>query len=185
MKGEIIVLDSFTPPPFAQQPYDDVGDDGLDTTNNIQWVPMPPMPSPPPPQQHQSDDKINMIAALAARDLKQSRIADMIRAKRAMLLKKQAEVDKKQKSNKFLKGVVKDYARYRDHIVAMKQQQLSAMVLLQRYVADLEKSEHTVGAQLYEARRDQLELTHEMDKLRDELEQLVGDQPSKKNLKEK
>lgn len=182
MKGEIIVFDPFTPPPlFAQQPYDDVGD-GIDTTNNIQWVPMPSMT---PPQQPQRLEEENMIAALAARDLKQSRIADMIRAKRAMLLKKQAEVDKKQKSNKFLKGVVKDYARYRDHIVAMKQQQLSAMVLLQRYVADLEKSEHTVGAQLYEARRDQLELTHEMDKLRDELEQLVGDQPSKKNLKRK
>lgn len=203
MKGQIIVVEEMEmlpprPPPSRCQWVDIIKAeketdiyDGADADNvamdiNMAMTEMLPFiqskpESEPSRLQHQQASAAtalhrerDKIAELVARDARQNQLIDLIRTKRAMLLKKQAEVEKKQKSNQFLKNVVKDYSRYRNHIVDMKRQQLSAMAMLQRYVSDLEKSKHTVGAQLREARRDQFELTNEMDKLRGELDELVG-----------
>lgn len=115
-----------------------------------------------------------MSLPLAKRDLHLMQIEAEIKHKKRMLVKKKKEVDKKHKLNEYLTGVKDDYSKYYDYILNEKQQQFNALNLLKEYMGDLMKTEHLVNEQLRTAKYDQKDILHEIDKVKQELDEIVG-----------
>jgi len=114
-----------------------------------------------------------MSLPLAERDLQLMQIEREIKNKRHLLVKKQKELDKKQKLNKYLDGVRQDYGKYYDYILNEKQQQYDALLLLKEYMSDLMKTENLVDDQLRTAKHDQKDIVNEIDKVKIELDELI------------
>ena len=90
-----------------------------------------------------------------------------------MLVNKKIDLDKKQKLNHYLIGVQDDYSKYLDYILNEKQQQRDALILLKEYINDLIKTENLLDYQLRNAKHDQKDIIQEIDKVKDELEELL------------
>ncbi len=115
-----------------------------------------------------------MSLQLAERDLRLQRIEEEIRNKKRLLVKKKKELDKKQKMNMYLDSVKDDYNKYYNYIVGEKQQQYSALLLLKEYMLDLLKTEEMVDEQVRVAKHDQNDIVKEIDKIKAELDELIG-----------
>jgi hypothetical protein len=114
-----------------------------------------------------------MSLTLADRDLHLLQIEAEIKNKKKLLVKKKKDLDKKIKLNEYLSGVKSDYSKYYDYILNEKQQQYNALNLLKEYVSDLIKTEHMVDEQLRTAKYDQKEIIQEIDRVKDELDELI------------
>ena len=114
-----------------------------------------------------------MSLTLAERDLHLLQIEAEIKNKKKLLVKKKKDLDKKIKLNEYLSGVKSDYSKYYDYILNEKQQQYNALNLLKEYVSDLIKTEHMVDEQLRTAKYDQKEIIQEIDRVKDELDELI------------
>ena len=86
---------------------------------------------------------------------------------------KKKDLDKKAKVNHYLSDVKKNYSKYYNHIVKEKKQQYNALLLLQEYMDDLMKTEKLVDDQLRVAKHDQKDIIREIDKVKDELDELI------------
>lgn len=114
-----------------------------------------------------------MRLTLAERDLHLLQIEAEIKNKKKLLVKKKKDLDKKIKLNEYLSGVKSDYSKYYDYILNEKQQQYNALNLLKEYISDLIKTEHMVDEQLRTAKYDQKEIVQEIDRVKDELDELI------------
>lgn len=114
-----------------------------------------------------------MELPLAERDLYLLQIEQEIKNKKQLLVKKKKELDKKYKLNQYLNNVKDDYSRYYDYILKEKQQQHMALLLLKDYINDLMKTENLVDEQLRSAKYDQKDIIHEIDKVKEELDELI------------
>ena len=114
-----------------------------------------------------------MSLTLAERDLHLIQIEAEIKNKKKLLVKKKKDLDKKIKLNEYLSGVKSDYSKYYDYILNEKQQQYNALNLLKEYISDLIKTEHMVDEQLRTAKYDQKEIVQEIDRVKDELDELI------------
>jgi hypothetical protein len=114
-----------------------------------------------------------MSLTLAERDLHLLQIEAEIKNKKKLLVKKKKDLDKKIKLNEYLSGVKSDYSKYYDYILNEKQQQYNALNLLKEYISDLIKTEHMVDEQLRTAKYDQKEIVQEIDRVKDELDELI------------
>ena len=114
-----------------------------------------------------------MNLPLAERDLHLLQIESEIKNKKNLLVKKKKDLDKKYKLNEYLDGVKNDYSKYYDYILNEKQQQYNALNLLKEYISDLIKTEHMVDEQLRTAKYDQKEIVQEIDRVKDELDELI------------
>lgn len=115
-----------------------------------------------------------MSLHLAERDLRLQHIEKEIRNKKHMLVNKKKELDKKHKLNAYLGSVKDDYNKYYNFIVNEKQQQHSALLLLKEYMSDLLKTEELVDEQARTAKHDQTDIVKEIDKIKAELDELIG-----------
>jgi hypothetical protein len=114
-----------------------------------------------------------MKVRLAERDLHLSQIEMEIKNKKNLLIKKKRDLDKKSKVNQYLSDVKKNYSKYYDHILEEKKQQYNALLLLEEYMGDLIKTEKLVDDQLRVAKHDQKDIIKEIDKVKDELDELI------------
>jgi hypothetical protein len=112
--------------------------------------------------------------SLAVRDKYLQQIEQQIAAKRKMLIDKRNYLERTLKENAFLEGVKKDYQKYRDYVVKEKQDQLRAMNVLKQYTEDLVTSTNLTEANIKETKRDQKDILREMEKIKMELEEIVG-----------
>jgi hypothetical protein len=112
--------------------------------------------------------------SLAMRDKYLQQIEQQIAAKRKMLIDKRNYLERTLKENAFLEGVKKDYQKYRDYVVKEKQDQLRAMNVLKQYTEDLVTSTHLTEANIKETKRDQKDILREMEKIKMELEEIMG-----------
>jgi len=110
---------------------------------------------------------------LGERDLHLFQLEQEIKFKKNMLLKKKSELTTKSKMNEFLTGVKDDYTKYYDYIVKEKQQQFSALTLLNEYLNDLVKTEKNIDIQTKKAKYDQQEIETELNKVKSELDVLL------------
>jgi len=110
---------------------------------------------------------------LAERDLYILQIEQEIKNKKNLLVKKKKELDKKSKLNEFLIDVKQDYNNYYDFIVNEKQQQYNSLMLLKEYMNDLIKTEQLVDDQLITAKHEQKYIIKEIDKVKNELDELI------------
>ena len=114
-----------------------------------------------------------MKVQLAERDLQLLQIETEIKNKKRLLIKKKKDLDKKYQVNHYLSDVKQNYSKYYNHIVKEKQQQYNALVLLEEYMDDLMKTEKLVDDQLRVAKHDQKDIIREIDKVKDELDELI------------
>jgi hypothetical protein len=112
--------------------------------------------------------------SLADRDKYLQQIEQQIAAKRKMLIDKRNYLERTLKENAFLEGVKKDYQKYRDYVVKEKQDQLRAMNVLKQYTEDLVTSTKLTEANIKETKRDQKDILREMEKIKMELEEIMG-----------
>ena len=112
--------------------------------------------------------------SLADRDKYLQQIEQQIAAKRKMLIDKRNYLERTLKENAFLEGVKKDYQKYRDYVVKEKQDQLRAMNVLKQYTEDLGVSTKLTEANIKETKRDQKDILREMEKIKMELEEIMG-----------
>jgi len=112
--------------------------------------------------------------SLAMRDKYLQQIEQQIAAKRKMLIDKRNYLERTLKENAFLEGVKKDYQKYRDYVVKEKQDQLRAMNVLKQYTEDLVTSTNLTEANIKETKRDQKDILREMEKIKMELEEIMG-----------
>jgi len=76
--------------------------------------------------------------------------------------------------NHYLENIKKDYEKYYDHVVKEKQQQYDALMLLKQYMGELITSENLVDDELRVAKHDEKYIIREMDKIRNELDEMLG-----------
>ena len=114
-----------------------------------------------------------MKVHLAERDLQLLQIETEIKNKKRLLIKKKKDLDKKYKVNDYLGDVKQNYSKYYNYIVKEKKQQYNALLLLQEYMDDLMKTEKLVDDQLRVAKHDQKDIIREIDKVKDELDELI------------
>jgi len=114
-----------------------------------------------------------MKVPLGERDLHLLQIETEIKNKKRLLIKKKKDLDKKYKVNHYLSDVKQNYSKYYQYIVKEKQQQYNALLLLEEYMDDLMKTEKLVDDQLRVAKHDQRDIIKEIDKVKDELDELI------------
>jgi septal ring factor EnvC (AmiA/AmiB activator) len=119
-------------------------------------------------------NQIENQVSLSERDLYLRDIDEQIIVRRNFILEKTKAIEKKKKVNHFLEGVADDYKKYYEYIVNEKQQQYDSMLRLQKYLDELTKTQQMAAHELKNAKRDQRELLHEMEKIKAELEKYVS-----------
>ena len=121
---------------------------------------------------------MNMIVvnmSLAERDKHIVRIEEQIEAKRRLLLEKQKKMNVLAKQNSFLIGVRDDYNRYYQHMLKQKQEQLRAMESLHKYLSDLSNSTDMTVNNIKDASIEQDKILREMQKIKQELDDIVNE----------
>jgi len=110
---------------------------------------------------------------IAERDRKFLLIKNAMKANQEHIIQKFHKLDKTNKENEFLKTIYEDYKRYHTHMLEEKKRQKWQLELLVQY---LEMSMRMAGLtenSVQKAKREQMHILSELDKVRDELNTMV------------
>jgi hypothetical protein len=110
---------------------------------------------------------------LGVRDIHILQIEKAIKGKRDLLVAKKKDLEKKSKLNDYLSNVKEDYNKYYNYILNEKQQQYNSMLLLKDYLSDIMETDKLVEEQLRSAKHDQKDIILEIDKLKQEIDELI------------
>jgi len=99
----------------------------------------------------------------------------VIEAKRNMLLKKQRKIQKIAKQNAFLEHIKNDYLNYNNYIVKQKQDQITALQLLNNYLHDLNKSGQLSQHNIHDAKIEQQKIVKELKYIKHGLDKIMND----------
>jgi hypothetical protein len=99
----------------------------------------------------------------------------VIESKRNMLLKKQKRLHKISKQNAFLEHIKNDYLKYNNYIVKQKQDQITALHLLNNYIEDLSKSGQLSEHNIRDAKIEQKNIVKELQSIKTGLDKIMKD----------
>jgi hypothetical protein len=99
----------------------------------------------------------------------------VIESKRNMLLKKQKKLQKIAKHNAFLEHIKNDYLKYNNYIVKQKQEQITALQLLNNYIEDLNKSGQLSEHNIQDARIEQKNIVKELKSIKTGLDKIMNE----------
>lgn len=99
----------------------------------------------------------------------------VIEAKRNMLLKKQRKIQRITKQNAFLEHIKNDYLKYNNYIVKQKQDQITALQLLNNYLDDLNKSGQLSEHNIQDAKIEQNKIVKELKSIKHGLDKIMND----------
>jgi len=99
----------------------------------------------------------------------------IIQAKRNMLLKKQKRIQKIAKQNAFLENIKNDYLKYNNYIVKQKQDQITALGLLNTYIDDLNKSGELSKHNIQDAKIEQNKIVKELNAIKRGLDKVMNE----------
>jgi hypothetical protein len=99
----------------------------------------------------------------------------IIQAKRNMLLKKQKRIQKIAKQNAFLENIKNDYLKYNNYIVKQKQDQITALGLLNTYIDDLNKSGELSQNNIRDAKIEQNKIAKELKAIKHGLDKVMNE----------
>jgi hypothetical protein len=99
----------------------------------------------------------------------------IIQAKRNMLLKKQKRIQKIAKQNAFLENIKNDYLKYNNYIVKQKQDQITALGLLNTYIDDLSKSGELSQHNIRDAKIEQNKIVKELKAIKHGLDKVMNE----------
>ena len=111
---------------------------------------------------------------LAKRDQYLLKIEDEIQLRRRFLLEKQKKLEKLSRQNHFLETIKDDYENYHNYIVEQKEGQIRAMNSIKQYVEDLIVSGKLTDQDIRQAKDDQKEITNEVKKIREKINEIIG-----------
>jgi hypothetical protein len=90
------------------------------------------------------------------------------------LMKKQKKLEKLSRQNHFLETIKDDYENYHNYIVEQKEGQIRAMNSIKQYVEDLIVSGKLTDQDIRQAKDDQREITSEVKKIREKINEIIG-----------
>jgi hypothetical protein len=99
----------------------------------------------------------------------------VIESKRNMLLKKQRKIQQIAKQNTFLEDIKNDYLKYNNYIVKQKQDQITALQLLNNYLHDLNKSGQLSEHNIQDAKIEQQKIVKELKYIKHGLDKIMND----------
>lgn len=107
-------------------------------------------------------------------DQKLLQIENLIDAKRKMLIDKQKKFRNITKQNEFLNVVKQDYNKYYGYIVKQKQEQMSALSLLNNYIKDLTVSGKLSKNNVDDAKNEQQKILTEINSIKRGIDDIMG-----------
>jgi len=111
---------------------------------------------------------------LENRDQKLLQIENLIDAKRKMLIGKQKKFKNLTKQNEFLNEVKQDYNKYYGYIVKQKEDQMSALTLLNGYIKDLTTSGTLSKNNIEDAKNEQVKILTEINSIKKGIDDIIG-----------
>ena len=111
-----------------------------------------------------------------------AQIQSIIQLKRNLLLRKQRKIKKIAKQNAFLEQVKKDYEKYNSYIFKQKQDQITALNLLNNYIKDLTKSGELSENNVKDAKHEQSIIKKELKDIKLGLNKLMNETNEVNNL---
>jgi hypothetical protein len=117
--------------------------------------------------------KIPVNMSFVERDEQLLQIEDVIEAKRRMLLEKQKKLRFISKQNHFLDAVKNDYEKYYHFISQQKQDQITALELLNNYIQDLTVSGKLSKHNIEDAKFEQEKILREVKSIKKGLDSIV------------
>ena len=107
-------------------------------------------------------------------DQKLLQIENLIDAKRKMLIDKQKKFKNITKQNEFLNVVKQDYNKYYGYIVKQKQEQMSALSLLNNYIKDFSVSGKLSKNNVDDAKNEQQKILTEINSIKKGINDIMG-----------
>ena len=111
---------------------------------------------------------------LENRDQQLLQIENLIDAKRKMLIDKQKKFKNLTKENEFLNEVKQDYNKYYGYIVKQKEDQMSALTLLNSYIKDLTISGSLSKNNIEDAKNEQVKILTEINSIKKGIDDIIG-----------
>lgn len=111
---------------------------------------------------------------LEKRDNQLLQIENLIDAKRKMLIDKQKKFKNITKQNEFLSDVKQDYSKYYGYIVKQKEDQMSALNLLNNYIKDLTVSGKLSKNNIDDAKNEQEKILTEINSIKKGIDDIIG-----------
>ena len=116
-----------------------------------------------------------IIIPLVNRDNQFLQIQNLIDSKRAMLLDKQKKLGIITQQNHFLDIVKNDYDKYYNYIKQQKQEQITALEILNNYIKDLTTTSALSKYNIEEANHEQQKILNEMHLIKEGLDNIMYD----------
>jgi DNA repair exonuclease SbcCD ATPase subunit len=110
---------------------------------------------------------------LENRDQQLLQIENLIDAKRKMLINKQKNFKNLTKQNEFLNEVKQDYNKYYGYIVKQKEDQMSALTLLNGYIKDLTVSGTLSKNNVQDAKNEQQKILTEINSIKKGIDDII------------
>ena len=110
---------------------------------------------------------------LENRDQQLLQIENLIDAKRKMLIDKQKKFKNLTKENEFLNEVKEDYNKYYGYIVKQKEDQMSALTLLNGYIKDLTVSGTLSKNNVQDAKNEQQKILTEINSIKKGIDDII------------
>ena len=110
---------------------------------------------------------------LENRDQQLLQIENLIDAKRKMLIDKQKKFKNLTKENEFLNEVKQDYNKYYGYIVKQKEDQMSALTMLNGYIKDLTVSGTLSKNNIEDAKNEQNKILTEINSIKKGIDDII------------
>ena len=110
---------------------------------------------------------------LENRDQQLLQIENLIDAKRKMLIDKQKNFKNLTKQNEFLNEVKQDYNKYYGYIVKQKEDQMSALTMLNGYIKDLTISGTLSKNNIEDAKNEQQKILTEINSIKKGIDDII------------
>ena len=110
---------------------------------------------------------------LENRDQQLLQIENLIDAKRKMLIDKQKNFKNLTKQNEFLNEVKQDYNKYYGYIVKQKEDQMSALTMLNGYIKDLTTSGTLSKNNIEDAKNEQEKILTEINSIKKGIDDII------------
>ena len=102
-------------------------------------------------------------------------LENLIDAKRKMLLDKQQKFKSISNQNVFLNEVKKDYSKYYGYVVKQKQEQITALDLLNKYIKDLTVSGKLSKNNIEDSKYEQTKILTEINSIKKGIDDIIKD----------
>tara|TARA_B100001057_G_C22461524_1_gene799038 strand:+ start:168 stop:536 length:369 start_codon:yes stop_codon:yes gene_type:complete len=112
---------------------------------------------------------------IACKDLAALSIQTALNAQQKELKQKYNTLKKESQQNKFLVGVVRDYAKHLNYMKNQKKEQVHALRKIADYIDRISQDTTTTERMLEQTKEDQKELTKDINVLRKEINEIIID----------